>query len=288
LIAGIQDLQVGPSDVDGGAPPADGSAGDVRDSTSPFDARTPDASIDAAGSEAQSTDAPVADAVPVDGTTGDTSPADGTIVDASTPDVTAVDSGPPSDGSTTSDAGYTTVLIDDMESTLPSPGWLDGPNTDGTWYVFDDGTDGGVLTPTAGSTADKVISVITPAARGTSVHAARVIGNSGFTNYGGGMGFNAGSTPVVFSVLDRPTALPTSGGTCDASVCSDYYQVTLTLTSTWTPYTIPYSLLHRPSYATTDTRPFDPAHMIGCQFQAPPREAFDLWIDDISFIDPVP
>jgi hypothetical protein len=159
-----------------------------------------------------------------------------------------------------------------------------------------------------------VISVI-PGGRGGSSHAAHITGNAAFIVYGAGMGFNlsspqssvspgvfdasahdgfvfyaralgdAGTTFVTFNVLDRNTAPPSSGGICDGGACNGYYGFTLSLSSTWTQYVIHYSDLKRPPWAVAGPA-LDSAHLIGAQFQTNAGYAFDLWIDDISFINP--
>ncbi len=213
------------------------------------------------------------------------------------------------------DGGSVVELIDDMENTGVPVGWIDGVNVanprSGNWFTFNDPTPGGVLVPAQGSLTAQTISVI-PGGRGASVHAAHVAGNDGFTAYGAGMGFNlnapisagvynatayrgfvfwaralgdAGATSVRFNVLDQNTAPPSSGGACDGGACSGYFGFTLTLTPNWQQYTVLYSELARPTFALPDGLPFDPAHVIGCQFQVSPGVAFDLWIDDIDFVD---
>jgi hypothetical protein len=335
LIAGIQDLRVGPSSIEGGVATTDGSADTEKDATSAVDHQAVDEPItsfdaterdaphveaappsDDAGPDAAGGDS-AGDAMTVDAWVND-SAADETATDApidvvATDAITDATTRDAADSSTQStDASYTTVLIDDMENSNGVPlGWLDGVKVDGTWYVFDDGSDGGVLTPAPGAPASAIIAAIS-GGRGTSAHAAHVTGNAGFVAYGAGMGFNlnspqpppgsfdasahlgftfwarslgGGPTVVTFNVLDRNTAPPTSGGVCDGGACNGYYGFTLTLTSTWTPWTILYTDLKRPPWALPGPM-LDSQHLIGAQFQANAGAAFDIWVDDISFVDP--
>jgi hypothetical protein len=311
LIAGIKDLQVGLISVDdGGVPPTDGSIYGQKDGATSRDGRSSDAgstTFDATESETAAGDA----AADTQSATDDVTIADVTVPDGTTDapinlDSGAVDSSAPPDGS------YSTVLIDDMANTGGHGiGWLDGPGVAGTWYVFDDGSDGGVLTPVQGSPAASVITAIS-GGPGSSTHAAHVSGNAGFIVYGGGMGFNlnspsspgvydasahagftfyaralgdAGPTTITFNVLDHNTAPPSSGGICDGGNCNGYYGSAQQLTSAWTQITIRYTDLVRPVWAKDAGLSLDSAQMIGCQFQSNPGVAFDLWITDISFID---
>jgi hypothetical protein len=306
IVAGIHDLQLTPT--------SDGAAGGLDASGSAFDAAqtAPDAMQESGF-----------DPMPDSGTTADGSlatddaPFDGFDIDASPADASAVANGA-GEGGTDSAAdakAFVTELIDDMEGRGVPTGWLDGVSAAnpraGTWYVFDDGTDGGTLTPSPSGSAAQIIAVI-PGGRGASAHAAHVVGNSGFTNYGAGMGFNlnvassmphvydatayqgftfwaraagdAGPTVVLFNVLDRNTAQPSSGGICDGGACNGSFGISLALTDAWQLITVHYSDLHRPVWAVSDGSPFDPSNMIGCQFQVQ-GQSFDLWVDDIYFID---
>jgi len=62
-------------------------------------------------------------------------------------------------------------------------------------------------------------------------------------------------------------------------------RLTLTLTDAWQSFTVSYAELERPSYALPDGLPFDPSNMMGCQFLVSQSVAFDLWVNDIYFVD---
>ncbi len=323
IVAGIEDLQIsGPADDagsgDAGNPDADATteasgsssvpsidasdapvAADVGDSPSPGDAT--DASTDGAASDAtpdaDASDAYASDAYATDAPADAGGFADGAGLDA------------PADGPQDA-TGAGLVLIDDMQAVgVPAYGYLDGPGLTGGWFDFDDGTAGGVLVPAAGSVSAMIISLIP----GTSAHAAHITGNSGFTVYGAGMGFSLsvlGTTPhpydasayqgftfsaralgdaattiVRFNVPDKNTTLVSGGGVCDGGTCNAYYGMNLTLTNAWQTFTVTYADLERPSYALSDGLPFDPSNLMGCQFQVDQGVAFDLWVDDIYFVD---
>jgi hypothetical protein len=244
------------------------------------------------------------------------------------PDAT-VDSGA---GTASNDAGNslgqpdgaapTLVLIDDMEGTNPSAGWLDGPLVTGTWFTFDDGTDGGVLTPAPTAGAAAIIALL-EATHVTyngkvSAHAAHVTANDGFTSYGDGEGFNVnvamgtvpqpydasaydgfvfwarsltGALGTRFNVMDVNTTSPGSGGVCDGGVCNGFFGFDFgkapwpALTSEWQMYVVRFEDLTRPVWAVDDPGlVFDPTQMIGCQFQLAEGTAADIWIDDVYFI----
>jgi hypothetical protein len=308
VVAGIHDLQLTPT-YDGAMSGLDASGMASGTSQAPPDA------MGEAGSSSTPDSGDTADG---SATTGDAT-VDASAIDESPADALADASGIADAGTeAASDAkAVVTELIDDMEGRGVPTGWLDGVSVAnpraGTWFVFDDGTDGGMLTPApapAGSAAQIIATI--PGGRGASAHAAHVVGNSGFTNYGAGMGFNlnvdagsphvydatayqgftfwaraagdASSTVVLFNVLDRNTAMPPSGGICDGGACNGSFGSTLVLTDAWQLFTVHYTDLRRPVWAISDGSPFDPSNMIGCQFQVE-GQAFDLWVDDIYFID---
>lgn len=273
----------------------DGTIADV--STGTYDASVQESS----SPDASDNDSANADA----GTSADAGPIDGFPADVQGEAI--------ADGG---DASLTLTLIDDQNGTGVPVGWLDGviPGNPvaGTWFVFDDGSDGGVLAPAAGSPASEIIVEIPDGGPGSSTHAAQVMGNADFVSYGAGIGFNlnatlqpapynasayqgfvfwaralgdAGTTLVRFEVLDKNTAPPSSGGVCDGGACNGYYGVNLNVAPDWQEFTVFFDQLTRPVYAVPDGLPFDPTNLIGCQFQVNQGVAFDLWITDVYFID---
>ena len=258
----------------------------------------------------------------VDATSGDTSQVMGAGPDATVDGNTATGSHDGSSGQP--DAGpLVLTLIDDMEGTNPSAGWLDGQLVKGTWFTFDDGTDGGVLTPAPNVGAAAIIAALEATHltyKGVvSHHAATVATNAGFTNYGDGEGFNVnvsmgtlpqpydasaysgfvfwarslnGALGARFNVMDANTTSPGSGGVCDGGVCNGFFGIDFgkgtwpALTPDWQMYVVYFNELTRPVWAMNDPGlVFDPTQMIGCQFQLAEGAAGDIWIDDIYFID---
>ncbi len=336
IVAGIQDIELTTPNTDAtttGSPDAAGTSGIDADATvvdAPSGTDIGDATVESDATGADATDAsPGLDAgqnldAPATSDAND----DGTALDANDAGAneTGIQSGSTDGGPLLGPDGGLLVLelIDDMEGKDPSPGWLDGPNVTGTWFTFDDGTDGGVLTPPPGSLASAVIALIElphPTYGGvSSLHAAHVNTNDGFSVYGDGMGFNvnvAAGTPLPFdastrqgfvfwaralgdtgapgtrfNVMDVNTAPPGSGGVCDGGACNGYFGFEFgkngmpPLTSEWQMYVVYFSELTRPAWALPDpSLVFDPTQMIGCQWQLPVNTPADLWVDDIYFID---
>lgn len=322
LVAGIENLSLTDSDAGSGAAndEFDASIGPGNPGTSTdgqVDATIADVGAAEAGAgghdaalqesslqEANDDDSENADA----GLTTDAAPADGLPVEEDAQSDALADGG---------DAALGLTLIDDQQGTGVPTGWLDGviPGNQlaGTWFVFDDGSDGGVLAPPTNGPASDIIVAIPDGGPASSSHAARVAGNADFVSYGAGLGFNfnaanpppapydasayqgfvfwaralgdAGTTPVRFEVLDKNTAPPSSGGVCDGGACNGYFGVNLNVLPDWQEFTVFFDQLTRPVYAVPDGVPFDPSNLIGCQFQVNQGVAFDLWINDIYFVD---
>jgi hypothetical protein len=197
-----------------------------------------------------------------------------------------------------------TALIDDMEhgdgSIIACTGRI------GYWYTYNDATAGGTQTPAAGG---PFTPTAIPGGRGTSMHAAHTSG-SGFTTWGAGMAFDlnnaggagavkgvydasaytgltfwakidSGSGAVRLNVADKDT--DPSGGVCSpAAKCNDHYGSNLTLTTTWTEYTIAFSSLTQQGWGEVAPG-FNAKQLMAIQFQSGPGVSFDVWIDDISF-----
>jgi hypothetical protein len=193
-------------------------------------------------------------------------------------------------------------LIDDMEEN--SPGILPRGKRSGPWFTYNDMSDGGVQTPTAGGTC--LPSVIPDGGRcGSSLHAMHTFG-AGFTNYGMGIGFNlnepasmkmpydvSGFTGVAFWALGPqdlevqvpiqatvPKSDPSGGGTCTA-VCNDHFYAQVSIGPGWQQYTVPFCTLSQKHFGTPAT--WDAMTVLGVQFAVNPAPKFDYWIDDIGF-----
>jgi hypothetical protein len=97
---------------------------------------------------------------------------------------------------------------------------------------------------------------------------------------------DAGTSSVVRAAFpDKDTqpegniCLPNTAGTL---ACYDHYGYRVTLTSTWTKYTISYSQLAQEGWGHAGTA-FDPASLYEILFQIPVGATFGIWIDDIAF-----
>jgi hypothetical protein len=197
--------------------------------------------------------------------------------------------------------GCTTLLIDDMESGSSSIPHNCGRQ--GNWFTFNDATSGGVQTPSVPS------PVVISGGRGSSLHAAESQGH-GFTNWGAGFGVTvntppgsstpspynanaykgitfwahvtAGTTASVRVMLPISGTDPSGGKCSPSSKCDDHYSTTLTFSSTWTQYTVLFSQLAQQGFGTPVS--WDPTQLLGVQFQVGPSTTFDVWIDDIAFV----
>jgi endoglucanase len=74
-----------------------------------------------------------------------------------------------------------------------------------------------------------------------------------------------------------------AGGVCSA--CFNDFGVDLTLTTTWTKYTIPFSAMtQQDGWGAPHPPAIDPSKLYGLQWQVvTPGAAFDVWVDEIQF-----
>lgn len=266
--------------IDGdGAPGNDTGLVDVR-IESPVDVR---------GGETASSDAPAdtrAD-VPVDGIAP--GPVDAPV------DVPAV----AQDGPV---GGGCPLLVDDMESGV---GHANDGCRNGFWFTYNDAADAGVQQPPAGSTFAP--SSVDPP-RGSSRFAAHTSG-SGYGFAGLGLNFNSppagvtatydasayvgitffamgtGSIAVLFPDRDTdPTGLVCA--LADRGRCSDHFARQIVLSSTWQQYTVLFADLRQQGFGYLPPGGFDTTGVYGVLWQAMGPAAFDIWIDDLSFVAP--
>ena len=205
-------------------------------------------------------------------------------------------------------------LIDDIDSEF-TPGYiLPRSGRMGSWFTYDDGTSGGVV-PAQASPPSTVVSAITGWDGNTNNLAAHATGSGlasyagiGFTlnvssggsstydgtpyqgfSFWGRIGGTSGSTAVRFSVPDPNTVA--QGGVCTDDAggtagCSDYFGKAFTFTPTWQQFVVYYDQLGQQGFGTPKGLPgVDAAHMYSCEFQPVAGAAFDVWIDDVYFID---
>lgn len=261
-------------------------AGGQNDSTSD-DVATPD--VDARDESI--------DSQPIDSTTTDS------VVDSAN-DTTKIDwdagVDAPVDTSPESDGFDPCSLIDDLEDGDGRIVVHCGRN--GTWYIYNDGSDGGVQTPPAGVLPSPTMI---PGGRGSSVYAMRTHG-SGFTGDGARMGLNyidgtsydasawsgiafwarvetGTNTSVRVELADGDT--DRRGGVCTAAgkTCDDHFGVDLTFDTTWKYYVVKYVDLKQVGWGTPFTS-YDPKRAYGLDFHWRTPAAFDVWIDDLYFV----
>ncbi len=206
----------------------------------------------------------------------------------------------------TSSGGPGLELIDNMEA---DTGLIPASHgRSGTWFVYNDMSAGGTQTPSSGTLLPTRLSPAVTQGSATSNWASQTSG-SGFASYAG-MGFNINDPPAtgVRATYDAHTYtgflfyakvgsgstqsvrfnVPTKqtdaeGGVC--TKCSDHFGVALTLSTSWQPITVPYSMLMQQNFGLPQTT-FDPTQIYGCQFQTGANASFDVWIDDIYFTTP--
>ena len=77
----------------------------------------------------------------------------------------------------------------------------------------------------------------------------------------------------------------TDGGTCVDSTtakCSDDFGANIALTKNWVKHTVMFSKMAQEGWGKTFA--WTPGHVTSIQFQIPIVAAFDIWIDDVSFV----
>jgi hypothetical protein len=189
--------------------------------------------------------------------------------------------------------------VDDFEDDNNQIRLLDGRN--GPLYTYAD-TTGSTITPAAGA-------IFAPTAPGdvTPKFAAHVSGklSTAATVWAGfGMDFltpkalynaskytgisfyakkgsSTASSAVRVKVPDRNTD-PT-GGVCTS--CSNDFGSDLTLTTTWTKFTLPFtSLTQQAGWGAPRPAHLDPTGVVAVQFQVTAAGAnYDIWLDDVTF-----
>jgi len=291
--------------------------GFVDDDAGPQD----DTSFDSAASDSGATP----DSSTSDGTVGDADAA----IDSSTDDSTVTDTATTSDSSKADskadsaiDSGTDTktdtfVVVDsgaDVSEVLATCGMVDDMEDGneqvlvkctrrGYWFTFNDGTTGGVQTP------DPSIKCLPSTATGrTGSTWAMHTNGTGFTDWGGGIGFHfissstaydarpftgiafwarVGTGGTKFSMrVDLPDGdTDPGGGVCGTMTggCYDHFGTTLTLDGTWKYYVIRFSSLTQGGWGWPRTA-YDPSRAFGMQIQAGAGGTFDIWLDDVQLV----
>jgi Carbohydrate binding domain (family 11) len=173
----------------------------------------------------------------------------------------------------------------------------------GSWYTFHDDTVGGVQVP-----GDSNFPLAAGGPPG-SLYCAHTTGH-GFTDWGAGIGFDLntpdgatlkgkfnagaytgisfkakGNVPVRFAVQIAAVLETTVGGTCTPSMvegqeCDDVHGKTVTLTSSWQLYQIPFAMLTQEGWGKPAA--FDKTTLTGVMFQTTPGASFDFSIDEVT------
>jgi hypothetical protein len=197
------------------------------------------------------------------------------------------------------------ALIDDMED--GDGAILEGSGRIGSWYTYNDETPGATQAPPADT--DVAMMAINPP-RDSSAFGANTNG-SGFIDWGAGFGFDlnndgaakiaydgasfqgirffaktgAGATPGLrVNIHDEDTA--PEGGICNeaAEECYDHFGANVTLGEDWQEFTLLFADLKQDGFGKAFPA-FKPDKLYAIQFEAEASTQFDIWIDDITFVE---
>lgn len=160
------------------------------------------------------------------------------------------------------------LLIDDFEDQNTQCA-----ASDGYWYQTSDGT--GVQA--------FAVEADARAGGGYALHAS----GAGFTTWGSVLGVNLAGTKSYFDVTGYRAlsfwarAAPSSTRTLTVSLLETnlHYQTEIELGEEWREYVFPFRSASVPENAP----PFDPAVLSAIQFFVLTAEAFDFWLDDLTF-----
>jgi hypothetical protein len=192
-------------------------------------------------------------------------------------------------------------LIDDLEDDDGSI--LHNSGRRGYWLVFNDGTVGGVQTPSSAV-------AFSPTGPGhDSLFAARSTGH-GFSGWGAAIAIDfmngnpvtlydaskykgvtfwaklvTGTLTSIRVVLTDADTLPVSfGGRCTGTACNDHFGVKIPLTRDWEQHTLLFSDMKQGGWGMPQLPALVPSELQALQFSVDPNETFDLWIDDVAFV----
>jgi hypothetical protein len=177
------------------------------------------------------------------------------------------------------------TLLSDGKSTT-----ISGVNPGGSWFIFNDKSAKGKMTPE--STGDFATAIVNGA-----IHTQ----GKGFTDWGGGIGFNfvgadsvtpldasaytglsfkaSGSTAMHVALATKAT-MPEFNA---CTKCYDHYATDITdLTSTPKTYTFKWAQLKQMGWGAPHAA-FDPKTLIGLNFTSKGPTAWDFTIDDVQF-----
>jgi len=98
---------------------------------------------------------------------------------------------------------------------------------------------------------------------------------------------NAGTNPPIRVAFPDADTDP-RGAVCQTSttdqnlMCWSHFGYRLSLTTTWTKYTIPFTLLTQDAWGY-QAAAFNPATLFSIAFQIPENDTFGIWVDSIAF-----
>jgi hypothetical protein len=92
---------------------------------------------------------------------------------------------------------------------------------------------------------------------------------------------DAGTSPGVRVAFPDKDTQP-EGNICQPGTCYDHYGYRVTLTTTWTKYTVPFSLLKQGGWGHAGTA-FDPSTLYQVAFDIDVNATFGIWVDDVAF-----
>jgi hypothetical protein len=199
------------------------------------------------------------------------------------------------------------LLIDNMESMT---GHVLDACRNGFWFTYNENADVGTQQPAVGAIFNPT-AIVPP--RGASTYAAHT---SGGGHAYAGLGFNLNSPPgvmipatydasayvgITFFAMGTGTVIMVipdkdtnpQGGVCmtgDRAQCFDHFSSSrrpIVLTSAWQPYTVLFSDLVQQGFGYRAPA-FDKSAIYAVQWlDNAAGAAFDIWIDDVSFITSV-
>lgn len=200
-------------------------------------------------------------------------------------------------------------LIDNMEDPERGGSIIDSADGRvGAWYTYNDETPSGVQTPPAAAFEPDTLEV----PREGSKYAARSTGE-GFIGWGAGFGFDLknngtsklaydasgykgitfwamtteGNSPDVHVTFNDISTSP-EGGVCEPDTedsCDDHFGANIVLErGAWKEYTLLFSDLTQEGWGRA-AEAFSPNALFAIQFNAGTNVKFDIWIDDIAFVE---
>jgi hypothetical protein len=162
----------------------------------------------------------------------------------------------------------------------------------GSWFVFNDGTEGGEMAPP--STGDFTTAVVEGAVHTTG---------KGFKEWGGGIGFNFVGNPMLTPVdaskykgitfkasgkgwvhvgLATVITLP-EFNICSAK-CYDHYMTDIQLTGTMKTYEFTWDRLKQIGWGAP-IAPLDTKTIVGLNFTSKGPTSWDFTLDDVGFLE---